>query len=392
MSSSWESIQQNFYTKLAQSIDPIDSTITFYAEILASGILKAKDKNGDDITDKSLIVNLLKNPNDNQNFIEFIKEWLYYLYSHGYTYQYPVSTSLGFEKKLNGNSKTSIYNLDPDSYTWKNDTSFFGLIKSKEIQFDYKPLQFANIGIKDVISYYDVRQNSAKPYTGVSRLLALKQQIQNYHLASQGEENLIKRSGSILVSLDAKTEDMGLDSSTGTGLFDKDGSPIMSTHKEKLEKELRETGLGNGSMGVMFSTLPLKSTPLSAGLENIKFNELMIQNARQILNKYNVPKEFQNLTVESAKFANRQMAMIEVVQNTVQPLGNSFCSKIMGYFNNIEEYIYLDYSHLPVFSENESTKISTQQAIVNLYSGLFEKHIITDADFKLILKEYGITK
>lgn len=340
-----------------------------------------------------MLIKLLRKPNETQNFQEFIKEWLYYLYSHGYTYVFPCSTSVGFEKKLNSNATNSIYNLDPDNYNWKSNTSFFfNFLKSKEIQFDYRPYQFSNIKVKDVISYYDVRQNSEKPYIGVSRLLALKQQIQNYHLASQGEENLIRRSGSILVSLDAKTDDMGLDSSVGTGLFDKDGTPITTTHKEKLEQQLRETGLGNGSKGIMFSTLPLKSTPLSSGLENVKFNALMVENARQILNKFNVPKEFQNLTTESAKFANRQMAMIEVIQNTVQPLSNTFCSKIMGYFDNIEEEIYIDYSHLPIFSENESVKITTQQSLVNLYSGLMEKDLITIEDFKIILQENGITK
>ena len=104
---------------------------------------------------------------------------------------------------------------------------------------------------------------------GISRLLALRQQIQNYSLALQGKENLIKRSGSILVSLDAsKSEDLGLDSSVGTGEFDKAGNPILATHKEKLEQQLRETGLGNGSMGIMFSTLPLKSSPLSGWVHN----------------------------------------------------------------------------------------------------------------------------
>lgn len=392
-SNSWENIDQNFYTRLAQTIDPIDSTITFYAEILSSGILKALDKDGNEATENDALIALLKNPNDNQNFQQFIKEWLYYHYSHGWNYIVPQSTSLGFEKKLGGSAKTSLYNVDPDHIEWKSQSSFYNFFKiKKDISFNYKPYSFNSIKYSEVIPFFDVRNNPEKPHIGISRLASLRLQIQNYSLSLQGDENLIKRSGSILVSLDSKSnEDMALDSAVGTGEFDKDGNPITATHKDKLEQQLRETGLGNGSLGVMFSTLPLKSQPLSSGLENIKFDEKMVGYARQMLNKFNVPLEFQNLTSTPSKYANRQMAMIEVIQNTIEPLADSFCDKIRSYFN-WENSIKLDFSHLPIFSDNESTKITTQQAIVNLYAGLFEKGIITDTEFKLILKENGITK
>lgn len=391
-STAWENIDQNFYTRLAQTVDPIDSTITFYAEILSSGILKAFDKDGKDVSENDALIALLKNPNENQNFQEFIKEWLYYHYSHGWNYIVPQSSSVGFEKQLNGTTKTQIFNCDPDRIEWGSQYSLWNFFQAKkDISFNYKPYNFNGIKYSNVIPFFDVRQNPEKPHIGISRLLALRQQIQNYSLSLQGDENLIKRSGSILVSLDAKTEDMGLDITVGTGQFDNEGNPITTTHKEKLEDQLKETGLGNGSMGVMFSTLPLKSQPLSAGLENIKFDEKMIGYARQILNKFNVPKEFQNLDKETAKFANRQMAMIEVIQNTVQPLSDSFCDKMKSYFD-WENKIVLDFSHLPVFSDNESTKLETQQAFVNLYASLFEKGIITDQEFKIILKENGITK
>lgn len=379
---------------MAQTIDPIDSTITFYAEILASGILKSFDKKGNEVTDTDALIQLLYNPNDNQNFKEFIKEWIYYHYAHGWNYVVPICSSFGFEKKLGGSTKTQLFNPDPDLIEWNNaSASFFGFFQkaSTGVSFNYKPLAFTGIKYENLIPFFDVRQNSSNPHLGVSRLLAVKQNIQNYSLAGQGKENLIKRSGSQLVSLDAKTDDMGLDSSVGTGQFDKEGNPIVTTHKEKLEEQLRTTGIANNSNGIMFSTLPLKVTPLSAGLENIKFDNLAIEDARVILNKFNLPKEFQNLTTETAKFANRQMAMIEVIQNTIDPLGKSFCQKMQQYFN-WENTIVLDYSHLPVFSDNESVKITTKQNLVTLYKGLLDSGIITDADFKLILKENEIIK
>lgn len=394
-SNAWENINQNFYTQLAQSIDPIDSTITFYAGIIASGMLISTDKNGDEVEDDALI-KLLQKPNEFQNFNEFIKEWIYYHYSHGWNYVVPKSSSTGFEKKLGGTAKNYLYNTDPDEVKFKTSVissalNFLGFIREKKITFDYKPLGFSGHNFNDVIYFVDVRQNSKKPYVGISRLLSLQQQIQNFSLALQGKENLIKRSGSTLVSLDKHNEDIGLDASIGTGKFDTEGTPEMTTHKAELEKQIRETTLTDGSKGIIFSTLALKSNPLSSGLENIKFDDLAIEDARQILNKYNLPKEFQNLTKESAKFQNRQLAMIEVIQNTIEPLGNSFCSKMRDYFEWPNK-ITLDFSHLPIFTENENTKVATQQAIVNLYNGLLEKGSITQEEYNQILIEYGIKK
>jgi len=395
-SSAWESIDQNFYTRLAQTIDPIDSTITFYAEILSSGILKALDKNGEDVTENDALIALLKNPNENQNFQQFIKEWLYYHYSHGWNYIVPQSSAVGFEKRLDGKTKTYIYNTDPDHMVFNDQTSFWGFLNlntnSKEVAFDYKPLGFRGIKYKNVIPFFDVRQNSEKPWMGISRLLALRQQIENYSLSLQGKANLIKRSGSILVSLDAaKNEDLGLDSGIGTGQFDKDtGAPIVITHKERLEQDLRETSLGNGSMGIMFSTLPLKSQPLSSGLENIKFDELGGQDARQIMNKFNVPKEFQNLILtDVAKYDEKNSSMKFILQNIIIPLAESFCKSMMKYFE-WENTIVLGYDHLPVFSDNEQTVIETNQKVYDLYFKLFENKTIDEKEFKQKLQEYGI--
>ena len=390
-STAWESINQNFYTRLAQTVEPIDGVITFYAEILSSGILKSLDQKGNNVTETDALIALLKNPNENQNFQQFIKEWLYYHYSHGWNYIVPKSTSVGFEKRLDGSTKTSLYNCDPDLIQWNSESTFWNFFTNKkEISFNYEPYQFSGIKYTDVIPFIDVRQNSTKPYIGVSRLLSLEKHIQNYSLALQGDENLIKRSGSILVSLDnAKNDDLGLDSTIFTGQYNNDGEPISTTHKDLLENQLRETGIGTNSMGVMFSMLPLKSMPLSSGLEHIKFNEKLVEYARPIYNKYNVPKEFQNLDKETAKFANRQMALIEVIQNTVEPLANSFCDKISNYFNWSNK-ITIDFSHLPVFSDNEQTKTTTQQAVYDLYFKMFTDGQINQQQLTQILKDNGI--
>ncbi|WDF48715.1 phage portal protein [Chryseobacterium sp. KACC 21268] len=353
-------------------------------------MLKSKNNKGDDVTESDDLIKLLRNPNSNQNFGQFIEEWLYYHYSHGWNYIVPQNKSVGFESKLN--SGTQLFNCDPDFIDWNSLYSFvFNFFsKNDELHFSYRPLGFSRIKYSNVIPYFDVRQNPEKPYIGISRLLALKQNIQNYSLAGQAKENMIKRSGSQIVSLDVKTfDDFGLDGEVGTGENDKDGNPITTTHKKKLEQELRDTGIGNNSLGVAFSTLPLKAFSLSDGLEKLDYDKLAVEDARVIVNKYNLPKEFQNLTLESAKFANRQMAMIEVIQNIIQPLAQNFCEKIQTFFK-WENTIYIDYSHLPVFAENEKTKIETTKLKLDLLIQLFDKKLITHEELTAKINEYGI--
>lgn len=399
-SKSWETVNQNFYTQLSQSIDPIDSTLIFLADIISSGALRAYTPNGDEVTDSDPLVKLLLNPNPNQVFADFIKEWSYYLYAHGWDYIVPQASAVGFERRLESSAKIQLYCADPDLITWRNDKSyFFGLFGSPtdEIKFDYRPLNMGGMSVKDVISFYDVRPNPERPHIGISRLLALKQEIQNYSLAQQAKENLIKRSGSTLVTQDiSKQEDLAMDTpimmtdDRGMPIMDDNGDPITTTHKKKLNKDIQDTGLGGQNRGVIFSMLPLKAMALSAGIEKINFDGMSIEDARKIMNKFNIPKELQNLSKESAaKFDDRKMGLQQVVQGIAVPLGLKFCNTMTRYFNHPNR-LELDYSHLPIFANDQATDTENKTALVELYRGLKEDGSLTDAEYKQKLQENGI--
>lgn len=391
MSSAWEEIDQKFYTRLAQSIDPIDSTLIFYGDLLSSGKLKSYDKKGNEV-DNDELVGLLLKPNDNQDYKQFIKEWLYYLYAHGYEYIIPQSPSFGFENKLK--SGCQLFTPDPDNLLFNgsgfNLFSFWNAKRGKTVTFDYAPLNLKSVNYEDIIPFFDIRQNPKKPYTGVSRMLALKQQIQNYHLALQAKGNMIKRSGSQMIALDGKTEDWGLDGIIGTGQMDGAGNPITTTHKEKLERQIQSTGIGNNNMGIIFANLPLKVSSLSDGLEKIDYDKLLGQDARTMLNKYNVPKEFQNLILSDvAKYDEKNSSLKFIIQNILQPLADTFCNKICSYYN-WENTLKIDFSELPIFADTENTIIATQTSQFTLAKMLFDNGAIDENEFKKMLKDYGI--
>lgn len=354
--------------------------------------------NGDKIIDNDPLIDLLNEPNEFQTSEEFRKCWEYYLKSHGYVYIYPASSSEGFENQLKNNSlvKSKLYILDPDYIVFTHTNlynSFLSLFgKDNPIKFDYRPLGLVNIKFTDIIPYYDVRQNSERPYLGVSRLLALSQQIQNYFIAIQGKEHLLKSVGGQLIVLDGKTDDFALDVSVPDKFddcLDENGNAKLVTHKENLENQLNKTGLGSNYKSISFMNLPLKKINLSDGLDKIKFDAYALEDARAIYNKFNIPQEFQNLTNNTSKFDNKTLALMGFIQNSTEPTGNQLPMKLAKFYNH-PNTVTLNFSHLPVFQENEETRVDVNTKVVDYYLRLFEAGLIKEAEVNLKLQEYGI--
>ena len=361
--------------------------------MLSSGRYESKNPDGEIVTDDDKLVQLLLNPNKNQNGKQFLKEWLYFHLAHGYNYVNTECSSVGFEKKFaTSNVSCELFNLDGDHIDFNSTNEFFDYFRKnkKTNTFNYKPLGLQTISVDDVIKFFDIRQDSKNPNKGVSRLISLKPHIDNYNLCLQTKANFLKGTGARIICLDGKTEDYGLDANVGTGQMDSSGNPITTTYKKILESQLQNLGLSNDSYGIAFMNLPIKVIHLSEGLEKIPFDSMTVESARTICNKFNIPKEFTNLTNEAAKFANRQSAMVEVIQNTIEPFGKDFTETICQYFN-WPNTITLKYDHLPVFTENEGTKVETMNAYYDLYKKMFQDGSIDEKTFNEKIKSHGIT-
>ena len=372
--------------------------MTFRAELLSSG--KFTSKNGEKEIENDPLVELLENPNEYQTGEELLKCWSYYFDAHGWVYVYPSSNSVGFENQLKSSTiiKSKLYVLDPDliKFTHTNISnrilSLFGV--DNPVKFDYEPLGLVGIKYSEIVPYFDIRQNSEKPYTGVSRLLALGQQIQNYFIAMQGKEHLLKSVGGQLIVLDGKTDDFGLDVSVPDKFddsLDENGNTKTVSHKENLENQLNRTGLGGAYKTISFMNLNLKKINLSDGLDKIKFDAYALEDARSIYNKFNIPQEFQNLTTKTSATADdKTSALMWYIQNSTEPTGNQLPAKLAKFYNH-QNTVTLDFDHLPVFQENEETRVDVNVKVVDMYLRLFEAGLIKDVELKLILEDYGIT-
>jgi hypothetical protein len=389
----WGNLQQKKYTKLAQEIDPVNSAVTLLAELAASGKLKAKNAKGDDITDKDLLVKLLMNPNENQNFDEFWKDLMFYFYSSGYCYLLPSSESIGYETRLDlKTSRPKLYALNPDYYDFKH-TNFsfrnlFGL--ENPVRFDYSPLSIGNILYTNVVALFDIRQDSLEPFKGISRLKSLEQIIENWWLAMLCKKNFFQRTGGVVVSATNKLDDLALDSETIDQFnLDEDGETKVTTQKDNLQNQLRNTSLVNDGLGITYSSIQLQKFNLSDGLEKINFDNYSLEDARRVFNTFNVPLELANLTKDSAKYDNKNIAYKQVLQMVVKPTSDRILEKIVKKYKH-DAILYMDFDDLPMFAEDEGEKITNQQAVVSMYLELLSADKIDDKLFNQIMEENGI--
>jgi Ca2+-binding EF-hand superfamily protein len=374
-------------------IDPVNSAITLLAELSASGKLKAKNSQGDDVTDKDLLVKLLTNPNENQNFDEFWKDLMFYFYSSGYCYLLPYSESVGYETRLDlKTANAKLFALNPDYYDFKNNTfsfkNLFGL--ENPVRFDYMPLSIGNIFYSNVVALFDIRQDTICPYTGVSRLKSLEQPIENWWLSMLCKKNFFQRTGGVVVSATNKMDDLALDSETIDQFnLGEDGEAKVTTQKENLQNQLRNTSLVNDGLGITYSSIQLQKFNLSDGLEKINFDNYSLEDARRIFNAFNIPLELANLTKETAKYDNKNIALKQLIQMVIKPTVDRILEKIVKKYNH-DTMLYIDYSELPMFAEDMGEKVTNQQVLVTMYMELLTAGKIDDKLFNQIMEENGI--
>jgi Ca2+-binding EF-hand superfamily protein len=221
-------------------------------------------------------------------------------------------------------------------------------------------------------------------------LKSLEQIIENWWLAMLCKKNFFQRTGGVVVSATNKMDDLALDSETIDQFnMGEDGEAKVTTQKENLQNQLRNTSLVNDGLGITYSSIQLQKFNLSDGLEKIDFDKYSLEDARRIFNTFNIPLELANLTKETAKYDNKNIALKQLIQMVIKPTVDRILEKIVKKYNH-DTTLYIDYSELPMFAEDMGEKVTNQQAVVTMYLELFTAEKIDDKLFNQIMEENGI--
>lgn len=316
-------------------------------------------------SDNSEILDKINNPNNAQSKEEFLKEFAIFLLSSGWTVIWKKYQSYGNFKTL------ELINLNPD-HTDVNEKSLTTEIDGKS----------ETILLTDVILFYDsVRNNKNKK--GYSRITPLRSQVSNIKDAQVAKGIQIENSGTTIVSPKQTAAGNNIDEGLNAPVTQMGGG--LKTQKEEMEDRFSSRGLVNR---IIVSSKGLDAKNLSAELNAVKFYEIVETDILAIYDAYNFPVELSPYG-KNAKFENKEIAEVSLVENEVSPLAKNLINSLNAEFPN-KKPVIVDFNHLNSMSLIQERIQKTNGTTIEQYGTLFDKKIITEQEYKDVLKSKKI--
>jgi hypothetical protein len=316
-------------------------------------------------SDNSEILDKINNPNDSQSKEEFLKEFTVFLLSSGWTAIWKKYKSFGNFKTL------ELINLNPDN------TDIGKINLTTEIDGKSE-----TILLTDVILFYDsVRNNKNKK--GYSRITPLRTQINNIKDAQLAKGIQIENSGTTIVSPKQTAAGNNIDEGLNAPV------PVMGggikTQKEEMEDRFSSRGLINR---IIVSSKGLDAKNLSAELNTVKFHEIVETDILAVYDAYSFPVELSPYG-KNATFENKEVAEVGLIENEVAPLAENLINSLNAEFPN-KKPIDVHFNHLNSMSVIQERIQTTNGKTIDQYGVLFDKKIITESEYKEILKSKKI--
>lgn len=364
----------NFY-ELSLNVAPIDEAIDILANAFSSGILYKENDKGE-LTQDDELIQFLLNPNNNQNFKEFAKQFIRSLYSSGYAYLLPFSeneANLRRLDKLNFIDRPQIKVLNPDCIDYTN-KSWFGLV-DKNNTFKYTENNYLqSYDFNNVIPFWDKTQDPDNYRIGVSRLVAIVDEIENVIIAKRAKTNKLKQSGKFIATPSSK--------SLANGFGNQLDLPVDHMKPDYKQKHLIEDKLSNTGFAkeksITVTNIEMDVKNVMESIQNYSYDDEVREDHRTIKNIFRIPKELQNIGDDSPKYENRKEAFSELFDLVIMPLGVNFTESIQQYYEpNKKGKLVLDYSHHPAFEMAKNKKELRIKSEVETLINLYDKQIIS---------------
>lgn len=316
-------------------------------------------------SDNSEILDKINNPNNTQSKEEFLKEFAIFLLSSGWTVIWKKYQSYGNFKTL------ELINLNPD-HTDVNENSLTTEIDGKS----------ETILLTDVIFFYDSVRNN-KNQKGYSRITPLRSQVNNIKDAQVAKGIQIENSGTTIVSPKQTAAGNSIDEGLNAPVTQMGGG--LKTQKEEMEDRFSSRGLVNR---IIVSSKGLDAKNLSAELNAVKFYEIVETDILAIYDAYNFPVELSPYG-KNAKFENKEIAEVSLVENEVSPLAKNLINSLNAEFPQ-KKPVIVDFNHLNSMSLIQERIQKTNGTTIEQYGTLFDKKIITEQEYKDVLKSKKI--
>ena len=296
--------------------------------------------------ENSQIIKLLKQPNYFQSQEDFFFQQMWFLSATG--------TNLTY--KVNALQETkSIYNLVPSETNLNNTHKVKSFISTKaelEAYGEKKIIytlegQTFEIKIKDLIPTYDLANGLTcnSLMSSPSRLKGISKTVENI------EENLLSK------NVNLKMSRKYLMASQGDG----NAVQIQQKDREDITKKISAKSL-------LITNANIKAQHLVSDMKKLFLDEQFSNDALTCLLAFDMSKDILNyFSNGSSTFDNKEKAMLDYVQNSIQNDANNTMNSFESSFGLIDkgESLKASYDHLPVMQIVMKTKIETLQMYIN---------------------------
>ena len=296
--------------------------------------------------ENSPIIKLLKQPNYFQSQEDFFFQQMWFLSATG--------TNLTY--KVNALQETkSIYNLIPSETNLNNTHKVKSFISTKaelEAYGEKKIIytlegQTFEIKIKYLIPTYDLANGLTvnSLMSSPSRLKGISKTIENI------EENLLSK------NVNLKMSQKYLMASQGDG----NAVQIQKGDREDITKKISAKSL-------LITNANIKAQHLVSDMKKLFLDEQFSNDALTCLLAFDMSKDILNyFSNGSSTFDNKEKAMLDYVQNSIQNDANNTMNSFASSFGLIDkgESLKASYDHLPVMQIVMKTKIETLQMYIN---------------------------
>lgn len=378
----WGKGYHNKFYDLSLHVAPVNEAIDIIARAASFGIPYLKDEDSGELTQESPFIDFILNPNKEQQFEEFYKEFVRNLLSGGFSYLEPSSANKANVRRfdyLDSENRPELKVLINDFIEYPNPKIDDFVYLENSIQ---TPKNFKNI-----LPFWDEVQDPCNYRIGVSRLCSLRSEIDNIILGNKAKTNKIKQSGKFLVT--PKTS--GLQNQIGLQL-DQPVDIKNPGYKQRdlIEDNLQSSGL-SGEKNITVTNKEMTVMNVSESIQGYSYDEETKEDRRTIKNTFGIPRELQNIGDDQSKYSDRQQAMLQLFDLHILPLSENFTRTVQKYYIPEEKRKFvLDYSHHPYYelvSQKQEQKIASQ---VERLVMLREKDMITEDEFKKQLMAYEI--
>ena len=354
------------YLELSLSNPVLLAIIALRSKIYSQMKISHIGANGKSI-ENSPIIQLFKQPNYFQSQEDFLFQQMWFLSANGTNLTYKVD-ALSVTK--------AIYNLLPSEIDLNNTHKVKSFIYTKAELKSYgdRKIKYSldgqsiDIAIKDLIHTYDLANGltTNSLMSSPSRLKGISKTIQNI------EENLLSK------NVNLKMSQKYFMASQGDG----NEAQIQAGDRNDIFSKVAKKSL-------LITNANIKAQHLVSDMKRLFLDEQFSADALTCLNAFDMSKDIINyFSNGSSTYENKEKAMLDYVQNSIQTDANNTMNSFASAFSLIDkgESLVATYNHLPVMQSIMLAKVNTLKAFQEtlIYETPQEQKRLSD-EFKLVL-------